>query len=148
MYAQDGEYKTNKNGNGAGNGGGGGSNNSSNGASQGGQPAAQSQPAQLADVQQQVGPSIWEEVPTLSHSGSLAASKSFALAASAAASVTGCPVACTHLPDWAGWRGIGPSHDCWKASRPAMALDVHNVWDLPGPGMGDLDAACACAGHR
>ena len=55
MYAQDGEYKTNKNGNGAGNGGGGGSNNSSNGASQGGQPAAQSQPAQLADVQQQVG---------------------------------------------------------------------------------------------
>ncbi len=50
--AQDGEYKTGKNGSGPGNGNGG-SNNSSNGAGSQGQPAAQSQPTQMADVQQQ-----------------------------------------------------------------------------------------------
>ena len=50
--AQDGEYKTGKNGSGAGNGNG--SNNSSNGAGSQGQPAAQSQPTHMADVQQQV----------------------------------------------------------------------------------------------
>ncbi|CAK0783742.1 hypothetical protein CVIRNUC_006941 [Coccomyxa viridis] len=49
---KDGEYKTGKNGSGPGNGNGG-SNNSSNGAGSQGQPAAQSQPTQMADVQQQ-----------------------------------------------------------------------------------------------
>lgn len=52
-WPQDGEYKTSKNGNGGNANTGNGSNNSSNGASQG-QPAAQSQPAQMADMQQQV----------------------------------------------------------------------------------------------